>query len=67
MSKKNSILSLVLIFAIVFVIFPYQPASAQAREITSYCYLNVEPNPGGSGSDNIYFTLGRCSTTIRRL
>ena len=49
MSKKNSILSLVLIFAIVFVIFPYQPASAQAREITSYCYLNIEPNPVGVG------------------
>ncbi len=47
---KNIAIALFLIFAMVLTLVPFLPANAvDPRSITSYCYLNIEPNPVGVG------------------
>ena len=48
-NKTFAAITLFLILTMTFSLAAFLPANAQAREITSYCYLSVEPNPVGVG------------------
>jgi hypothetical protein len=48
--NKNLAIAFFLICALVLTLVPFLPANAaDPRSITSYCYLNIEPNPVGVG------------------
>jgi outer membrane protein assembly factor BamB len=48
-SKVFAAITIFLILTMTFSLVAFMPANAQAREIASYCYLSVEPNPVGVG------------------
>ncbi|TFH23039.1 hypothetical protein E4G67_03630 [Candidatus Bathyarchaeota archaeon] len=55
--NKNLVVALFLICALTLTLVPFSPASAaDPRQMTSYCYLNVEPNPVGVGQQT-YISL----------